>query len=206
MVSKMLISLSTVAFLYVGCSLAHNCYEATVPRVQNGYVSTGPSYEGATRSVVCNIGYQRTDASQYIVCRNGHWSTPAVQCVRGAPVARCPYNQFTCNNGRCIPTTWYCDGRNDCGDLSDEDCQRPRPQTCNSHQFACANGNCIWNSWKCDGENDCGDWSDEPQTCLRLVPRYCQYNEFRCSNGACIPQSWMCDGDNDCGDFSDEMC
>ena len=32
----------------------------------------------------------------------------------------CEARQFACGNGRCIPTTWKCDGENDCGDNSDE--------------------------------------------------------------------------------------
>lgn len=35
----------------------------------------------------------------------------------------CSNNQLTCNNGRCIPVIFKCDGDNDCGDMSDEvDC------------------------------------------------------------------------------------
>ena len=32
----------------------------------------------------------------------------------------CHKNQYLCNNKRCIPTKWNCNGNNDCGDSSDE--------------------------------------------------------------------------------------
>ena len=32
----------------------------------------------------------------------------------------CDKNQFLCENQRCIPEQWKCNGKNDCGDSSDE--------------------------------------------------------------------------------------
>ena len=32
----------------------------------------------------------------------------------------CSLRQFRCDNGRCIPLTWTCEGEDDCGDNSDE--------------------------------------------------------------------------------------
>ena len=34
----------------------------------------------------------------------------------------CTEDEFHCSNGtgHCIPGSWFCDGDNDCGDLSDE--------------------------------------------------------------------------------------
>ena len=38
----------------------------------------------------------------------------------------CPWNEFPCSNGKCIPHLFKCDGMDNCGDRSDEsneDCQ-----------------------------------------------------------------------------------
>ena len=32
----------------------------------------------------------------------------------------CPNQEFRCNNSKCIPDSWACDGVNDCEDGSDE--------------------------------------------------------------------------------------
>lgn len=34
----------------------------------------------------------------------------------------CSRKEFACDNGRCIPSDWRCDGTNQCKDNSDEDC------------------------------------------------------------------------------------
>merc|ERR1712019_187188 len=67
--------------------------------------------------------------------------------------AACDSDEFTCDNGKCIPGYWKCDDYDDCGgnDKSDE---QGCPLRCRYDKF-------VLKAWKCDGDNDCGDGSDE---------------------------------------------
>ncbi|XP_051879939.1 low-density lipoprotein receptor-related protein 12 isoform X1 [Pristis pectinata] len=87
--------------------------------------------------------------------------------------ASCDWDQFHCNNGKCIFDTWKCNTMDECGDNSDEEfCERSMPPTdfpfqpCTYDQFQClsrytAAYTCLPESLRCDGNIDCLDLEDE---------------------------------------------
>lgn len=98
----------------------------------------------------------------------------------------CEEDEFQCQNGYCIRSLWHCDGDNDCGDNSDEQCGR-----CTELHPAC----------KC--------MTVQPLIHIFSLffmsdMRKCSDKEFRCTDGSCIAEHWYCDGDTDCKDGSDE--
>lgn len=52
-----------------------------------------------------------------------HWSTRAPPLTVSPPLRPCREREFRCGNGRCVPAGHQgalCDGRDDCGDATDE--------------------------------------------------------------------------------------
>lgn len=79
------------------------------------------------------------------------------------------------NTTACIHREWFCDGENDCWDMSDEqNCSNTGRYSCELNQFQCSNGSCIKLDARCDGHNDCHDEnrdgiSSDEKNCSKLA-------------------------------------
>lgn len=68
-----------------------------------------------------------------------------------AAASGCPLTQFRCSTGRCVNLNVFCDGRNDCGDNSDEPPQCTRKREISFKLFSLIvshfNSRIIHNQW-----------------------------------------------------------
>ena len=102
----------------------------------------------------------------------------------------CSEDKYECKNHICINHNDLCDGKDDCGDDSDESEELCKNFTCDKVQkFQCNNFKCIPRYYVCNGEDDCGDGSDENNmTLCANRPRPCPnlFSDFKCANGQCV--------------------
>ncbi len=113
----------------------------------------GPTHSCLSFSVICNQESNCPDSSDEEGCgftpsrkgcqtqRQISWSV-ALHVV----LSDCRKGQYQCNDGSCIPEGFYCDGIEDCPDLSDEkNCQVATDTpfvgvTCGPDDLTCDNG------------------------------------------------------------------
>ena len=108
----------------------------------------------------------------------------------------CSQDEFACLKGRCIPTSWKCDGTPDCSGGEDE---VACAGFCSDEEFLCGEGRCIPKVNTCDGTPDCGLGEDEEGCTCRATDFQCQFG------GGCVDEVLRCDGNFDCSDRSDEL-
>ncbi|KAJ8320243.1 hypothetical protein KUTeg_001830 [Tegillarca granosa] len=177
----------------------HPVRQVEIPKYKN------PCHNNGGCSHLCllrpNPYYQSIEA----VCacpENFYLGTDGKTCV-----SNCTSSQFHCvQTSKCIPKWWYCDGRVDCEDRSDE------PPTCAQYicsqpgMFRCDNGttpeDCISPVYICDGRKQCSDGSDE-KNCENFI---CLDGFQKCLNEhKCYSETRKCDGTLDCSGGEDEL-
>ncbi|CAG9823853.1 unnamed protein product [Phaedon cochleariae] len=129
-------------------------------------------------------------------CRSGEDEIPEIcsekkwSCHLSNKTCGCPKTQLKCKNDECVPKFTFCDGKNDCGDNSDE------PTVCSCRAYLeLTDPNKV-----CDGILNCLDRSDEdPLFCS------CRKDDFNCiSVDVCVRNDMVCDGIEDCPNGEDE--
>ncbi|XP_050331112.1 basement membrane-specific heparan sulfate proteoglycan core protein isoform X18 [Bactrocera neohumeralis] len=125
----------------------------------------------------------------------------------------CSDSEFKCD-GRCLPLEYFCNGRVECLDGTDErDCPDTKPEAtvCQPDEYRCRAGNCIDSARRCNRVPDCPDGDDEDASChfhakynkTRIVNE-CHSFQYQCADGICISGYKRCNGITDCVDGSDE--
>lgn len=116
----------------------------------------------------------------------------------------CSADQFTCQEGQCVPAKYRCDRVKDCVDNSDENNCSEIP-----HAYITITQIKIWDS---PGDACCqvamGTFTFQKEFEIIFFFPFADYppcTEKACANGACYNNSQHCNGLQDCRDGSDEF-
>jgi hypothetical protein len=149
------------------------------------------------------------DNSDEIGCPSNTTPTPKSITIVPPFATTCGPNQYMCDTGGCILSSWVCDGMADCKGGEDEvHCENA--VNCTRDQFKCRiDGSCVPLSSVCNQHMDCPDGTDEV-SCDHNLPSgpatpSCSKGYFPCDGGSCYPLATLCDGRVDCKDGYDEQ-
>ena len=145
------------------------------------------------------------------------------------PFFPCPFSWFRCQSGQCITTDQLCDGKCDCYDGWDEDCESQtllfpmeafppavldvddkgrtfirrinNSDLCPLTHFQCSQGYCLPIYLRCNGVDDCPNREDEAS-----CESYTCSGFYRCRGSkVCLHADHVCDGLFQCPQYDDEL-